>query len=390
MKTIITVLKKELRRFFTDSRMLTSIFLPGILIYVIYSLLGGVMTDVLSPEITEYKIYVANEPTELVSLYDVEGWVVDKNADTSLTKEEIISMVSDGSVDIYVIYEEDFMQKVINYETNPNVPAPYVEIYYNSVVDSSLALYQYTTGNLDFLEAQIANKFDINPNSNIVYDLATDEDMSVKIIGMILPYILITFLISGAMGICSESIAGEKERGTIATLLVTPIKRRDLVVGKIGALGITTMAGAFVSFIGLILSIPKLAGADFSFDAYGVGPLVMLFFVVIITALFFTTLLTIISTYAKSVKEASSLASPLMIIVMVVGITGMMNTSANTNLLMYLIPIYNSTQALTGILNQAYDVWAIIITIIANVIYISLGVYLLTKMFDNEKIMFNK
>ena len=390
MKTIITVLKKELRRFFTDSRMLTSIFLPGILIYVIYSLLGGVMTDVLSPEITEYTIYVANEPTELVGLYEVEGWVVDKNLDTSLTKEEIIAMVSNGSVDIYVIYEEDFMQKVANYETDPNVPAPYVEIYYNSVVDSSLALYQYTTGNLDFLEAQIANKFDVNPNPNIVYDLATDDDMSVKIIGMILPYILITFLISGAMGICSESIAGEKERGTIATLLVTPIKRRDLVVGKIGALGITTMAGAFVSFIGLILSIPKLAGADFSFDAYGTGPLVMLFFVVIITALFFTTLLTIISTYAKSVKEASSLASPLMIIVMVVGITGMMNTSANTNLLMYLIPIYNSTQALTGILNQAYDVWAIIITIIANVIYISLGVYLLTKMFDNEKIMFNK
>ena len=390
MKTIITVLKKELRRFFTDSRMLTSIFLPGILIYVIYSLLGGVMTDVLSPEITEYTIYVANEPTELVSLYEVEGWVVDKNSDTSLTKEEIIAMVSDGSVDVYVIYEEDFMQKVENYETDPNVPAPYVEIYYNSVVDSSLALYQYTTGNLDFLEAQIANKFDVNPNPNTVYDLATDDDMSVKIIGMILPYILITFLISGAMGICSESIAGEKERGTIATLLVTPIKRRDLVIGKIGALGITTMAGAFVSFIGLILSIPKLAGADFSFDSYGPSALVMLFFVVVITALFFTTLLTIISTYAKSVKEASSLASPLMILVMVVGITGMMNTSANTNLLMYLLPIYNSTQALTGILNQVYDVWTIIITIIANIVYISLGVYLLTKMFDNEKIMFNK
>ena len=390
MKTIITVLKKELRRFFTDSRMLTSIFLPGILIYVIYSLLGGVMTDVLSPEITEYTIYVANEPTELVSLYEVDGWVVDKNADTSLTTEEIIAMVSNGSVDIYVIYEEDFMQKVAEYETNPNVPAPYVEIYYNSVVDSSSSLYQYTIGNLDFLEAQIANKFDVNPNPNIDYDLATDDDVSIKMIGMILPYILITFLISGAMGICSESIAGEKERGTIATLLVTPIKRRDLVVGKIGALGITTMAGAFVSFIGLILSIPKLAGADFSFDSYGPGALVMLFFVVVITALFFTTLLTIISTYAKSVKEASSLASPLMILVTVVGITGMMNTSANTNLLMYLLPIYNSTQALTGILNQAYDVWAIIITIIANIIYISLGVYLLTKMFDNEKIMFNK
>ena len=96
MKTIITVLKKELRRFFTDSRMLMSIFLPGILIYVIYSLLGGVMTDMLSPEITEYSIYVVNEPTELVGLYNVEGWVVVKNADTTLTKEEILKLKFTG------------------------------------------------------------------------------------------------------------------------------------------------------------------------------------------------------------------------------------------------------------------------------------------------------
>ena len=79
-----------------------------------------------------------------------------------------------------------------------------------------------------------------------------------------------------------------------------------------------------------------------------------------------------------------------MILVMVVGVTGMMNTSANTNLLMYIIPIYNSTQALTGILNKAYDIWAVVITVVTNIVYISLGVYLLTKMFDDEKIMFNK
>ena len=390
MKTVVTVLKKELRRFFTDTRMLVSIFLPGILIYVIYSLLGGVVTDMMTPSFTEFEIYVENEPAELVNMYNVDEWTVTKNSDTSLTKEEIIAKVSDGSIDLYVIYEENFMQKVAEYETNPLITAPYVEIYCNSTVDSSSFLYSYTIENLEFVEKQLSNKFDINPNSEIDYDLATDDDMSVKMIGMILPYILITFLISGALGICSESIAGEKERGTIATLLVTPIKRRDLVIGKIAALGITTMAGAFVSFIGLILSVPKLAGADFSFDAYGAVPLVMLFFVVVITALFFTTILTIISTFAKSVKEASSLASPLMILVMVVGITGMMNTSANSNLLMYLIPIYNSTQALTGILNKAYDIWAVVITVVTNIAYISLGVYLLTKMFDNEKIMFNK
>jgi sodium transport system permease protein len=109
-----------------------------------------------------------------------------------------------------------------------------------------------------------------------------------------------------------------------------------------------------------------------------------------VTALFFTTILTIVSTYAKSVKEATSLSGPLTIIVMVVGMSGMMATSANTNLWMYLIPIYNSIQSFTGILNDSINIFAIIITVISNLAYIGLGVFLLTKMFNSEKIMFNK
>lgn len=389
MKTILTVLKKELRRFFTDSRMLFSIFLPGVLIYIIYSLLGGVVMDFTSHEITDYTIYIENEPAELSDIYDNDGWTVLKN-EKDLTKDEIIALVSNGSVDLYIIYEEDFYNKVLAYQTNPSTPAPYVGIYYNSTNEASQSLYTYTTTYLDYFETQLANKFDINTDLNVNYDLASEEDISTMIIGMILPFILMTFLISGAMSICSESIAGEKERGTIATLLVTPIRRRDLIIGKVGALGITTIASAFVSFLGLVLSIPKLAGANFSFAHYGIAPLALLFLVVVVTALFFTTLLTIISTYAKSVKEANSLASPLIVVSMVIGMTGMMATSANSNLVMYLLPIYNSIQALTGILNQSFDVWAIVITVVSNLTYICLGVFLLTKMFNNEKIMFNK
>ena len=380
MKTILTVLKKELRRFFTDSRMLTSIFLPGILIYVIYSLLGSVVMDFTSHEITNYTIYVENEPLEFEGMYAQTGWTIDKNPE-SLTKEEILVKIKEGTVDLYIIYEEGFSDKVESSSSAPNI-----EIYYNSTNDSSVSIHTYTTAFLDVYEESLANKF----NVNATLDLASQDDVSVKIIGMILPFILVTFLISGAMGICSESIAGEKERGTIATLLVTPVKRSDLVVGKIAALGITTMVSAFVSFLGLILSIPKLAGAEFNLSAYGIDTLALLLLVVVITALFFTTLLTIVSTYAKSVKEASSLAGPLMIVVMVIGMTGMMATSANTNLLMYLIPIYNSIQSLTGILNQSYNIWAILITVGINIGCISLGVFLLTKMFNSEKIMFNK
>ena len=388
MSKIFVVLKKELRRFFTDRRMLTSIFLPGILIFIIYSLLGGVVTDMMSQQITDYSVHIENEPTEFSMIFDVSDWNVEKNKE-ALTKEEAISKISEGSLDLYIIYEEDFYNKILAYDTTLG-KAPDVEIYYNSTIDSSYALYNYVITYLSQIEAQLANKFDVNTDLNINYDMATEEDISTKIIGMILPFILMTFLISGAMGICSESIAGEKERGTIATLLVTPVRRSDLVIGKIGALGITTMASAFVSFLGLILSLPKLAGADFSIDYYGVGPLAILLLVVVVTALFFTTILTIVSTYAKSVKEATSLSGPLTIIVMVVGMSGMMATSANTNLWMYLIPIYNSIQSFTGILNDSINIFAIIITVISNLAYIGLGVFLLTKMFNSEKIMFNK
>ena len=388
MSKIFVVLKKELRRFFTDRRMLTSIFLPGILIFIIYSLLGGVVTDMMSQQITDYSVHIENEPTEFSMIFDVSDWNVEKNKE-ALTKEEAISKISEGSLDLYIIYEEDFYNKILAYDTTLG-KAPDVEIYYNSTIDSSYALYNYVTTYLSQIEAQLANKFDVNTDLNINYDMATEEDISTKIIGMILPFILMTFLISGAMGICSESIAGEKERGTIATLLVTPVRRSDLVIGKIAALGITTIASAFVSFLGLILSLPKLAGADFSIDYYGVGPLAILLLVVVVTALFFTTILTIVSTYAKSVKEATSLSGPLTIIVMVVGMSGMMATSANTNLWMYLIPIYNSIQSFTGILNDSINIFAIIITVISNLAYIGLGVFLLTKMFNSEKIMFNK
>ena len=388
MSKIFVVLKKELRRFFTDRRMLTSIFLPGILIFIIYSLLGGVVTDMMSQQITDYSVHIENEPIEFSMIFDVSDWNVEKNKEV-LTKEEAINKISEGSLDLYIIYEEDFYNKILAYDTTLG-KAPDVEIYYNSTIDSSYALYNYVITYLSQIEAQLANKFDVNTDLNINYDMATEEDISTKIIGMILPFILMTFLISGAMGICSESIAGEKERGTIATLLVTPVRRSDLVIGKIGALGITTMASAFVSFLGLILSLPKLAGADFSIDYYGVGPLAILLLVVVVTALFFTTILTIVSTYAKSVKEATSLSGPLTIIVMVVGMSGMMATSANTNLWMYLIPIYNSIQSFTGILNDSINIFAIIITVISNLAYIGLGVFLLTKMFNSEKIMFNK
>ena len=73
----------------------------------------------------------------------------------------------------------------------------------------------------------MANKFDINAGEE-AYDCATKEDVVGQIFSMMLPMLMMIFLFSGCMAVAPESIAGEKERGTNATLLVTPMKRSSL------------------------------------------------------------------------------------------------------------------------------------------------------------------
>lgn len=389
MNTIWTIVKKELKRFFTDPRMLVSLFLPGILIFVIYTLMGDIMTNVISPKVTDFNVYVVNEPNEFSSFLQVEGWNITLNEE-NLSKEEILEKIKEKEVDLYVVYEEDFYSKMMAYDSSSSSRAPQIEIYYNTTNDASGLIYSYYTGLLGNVESSLANKFDINSDPSISFDLATSKDTTVYIISMMLPFLLILFLFSGAMAICSESIAGEKERGTIATLLITPAKRSYIVLGKIISLGITGLASSLVSFLGLILSLPSLMGTSFDFSAYGATTIILILLLIVVTVLMFTTILTIVSTFAKSVKEATSYSTPIMIVVMLVGLSNFMTTSVVGSSLVYFIPIYNVMQCLVSIFSLSVDYINFTICIVSNVIYIALGVFLLTKMFNNEKIIFNK
>ena len=313
----------------------------------------------------------------------------DKNKE-NLSKDKIIDKIKDKEADLYIIYEEDFYQKMLAYDIDTGKMAPNIEIYYNSTSESSNLFYSYYLEILNQYESNISNKFDINRDLDIKYDVAKKEDTTIQIISMMLPFLLMVFLFSGAMGVCSESVAGEKERGTIATLLITPTKRSHIAIGKILSLGITSLVSALVSFLGLMLSLPKLMGTDFSFQAYGLSTILLMLVLIVMTVLLFTTLLTIVSTFAKSVKEATSYAIPLMMIVLLVGITNFMSTTATSNKLLYIIPIYNIVQCLIGVFSITIDPVSFLICITSNIVYIGLGVFLLTKMFNNERVIFNR
>jgi len=208
-----------------------------------------------------------------------------------------------------------------------------------------------------------------------------------------MPLLLLIFLYSGCVAIAPESIAGEKERGTIATLLVTPLKREYLAIGKIISLGGLAFLSGMSSFMGMILAIPRLMRGstdNISVNIYSLTDYFLLALLIFSSILFLVTIISIISAYSKTVKEAGMAMAPLLIIVMLLGVTAMFANESEPAVIYYAIPLYNSVQCMSGIFLFEYSMTKVIITCIINVFYALAGGFVLTKMFNSERFMFSK
>ena len=386
MNNILTIIKKELRRFFTDKRMLISFILPGLIIYLLYSVMGSFMGDAFMPsEDYTYNVIVEDMPDEYKVILDNSEYEINYLS-SNQSLDQIKQEISDKNVDLYIDFDDNFNTLLQEGKT------PNVSIYYNSSSPESSELYTYTYSSLLTLGTNVSYNFLVNMDSSIAYDVATSEDISAMIVTMMLPFLLLTFLFTGCVSISTESIAGEKERGTIATLLVTPTKRSHIAIGKIIALSIAALVSATCSFVGVILSLPKLMsmGEDtqITLSMYDFSTYVSIFGVILVTVIFFTTILSIISTLSKNLKEASQWSSVLMIFIMMLGVTSMIGMgNIASNPLVYLIPVYNSVQCMSGIFAMSFNGLNFIITILSNIVYIGFGVYILAKMFNSERIM---
>lgn len=383
-------MKKEFARFFGDKRMVMTAILPGILIFAIYSLMGDALETMFTEDVEAYRVAAENLPESVEMLCEAAG-EGEEGIDFEFvdgTKED----VEEGNADIYAVFPADFDQKVAEYvDLQQSGAAPAVEIYYNSADMASYDAYVTITALLDTYESAIANRFDVNMGGD-TYDLATEEESTAQIFSMMLPMLLMMFLYSGCMALAPESIAGEKERGTIATLLVTPIKRSELAIGKIASLSILSLFSGFFSFMGTILSLPKLMGGAAEMDAsvYGISDYLLLLLVIFSTVLVLVSIVSILSALANSVKESGTLLLPVMIVTMLLGLSTMFGGGASAELYWYGIPLYNSVQCMNGIFSFTYSPVQIVVTVLANLVFSGLMVALLTKLFSSEKVMFSK
>lgn len=390
-RPILTIMKKELRRSLCDRRMLISLILPGLLIYLLYTIMGSAMNSLASEADTPtYTICVERLPVSLSEFFtssDSPFEMVEMPADRD-------AAIRDGQLDLHIVFPDDFDESVANYTPSTGLAAPEVRIFYNSTVTDSQNAFSLVLSMLDTYESSMTNQFDINRSTDTIFDLSTEEDSVRTMFSMLLPMLLITLLFSGCMTIAPESIAGEKERGTLATLLVTPTRRSELAIGKMAALSIVALISGAAGFIGTLFALPHLMGKDagevLTADLYGIGELLSILAIILCTTLLFIALISVISAFARSVKEAVSFATPLMILVMILSLSNLFLTQDRGHLALFLIPVYNSVCCMGDIFSHSWTLSRVLLTVGSNLTIAGLFVPLLTRMFNSEKIMFRR
>ena len=241
MKNVLTIVKKEFARFFKDKRMVLTVFLPGLLIFVLYSILGAVM----------------NENNEVPDGFKPYAYFIDMPEEYSAPLAGLVDLCEDA------LTEEQAMDKaeagelvVAKYVHGNDGAADEIRIFYNSSSKDAALGYGILSG----LFAQLQNPdFVINNSADVTFDFAEDS-VAASILSMLIPMLMFSLLASSCMAVAPESIAGEKERGTMATMLITPIRRWQLALGKIISLTCFAMLSGISSFLGVIFSLPKLVG----------------------------------------------------------------------------------------------------------------------------------
>ena len=393
---IWTIIKKEFARFFGDRQLLfTTVIMPGLLIYIIYSFMGMGMKKMANEGANEDVILrVENLPESMLP-------ILKEIPNTTLMPmpllEDDVKNLENKDLDVVLMrFPEAFDEKVAAFDPQSGMAAPNVEIYYNSANNASSRVYRIVEASLSAYEDQLSNRFDINraDSEEAQFDMANKDDVLGSILSKLIPMLILMMLFSGVMAIAPSSIAGEKERGTIATLLVTPLKRNELALGKVVSLSGIALLSGISSFIGIVLSLPKMIQADEAGIELGLNytsaDYTVLLLIILSSVLIMASAVSLLSALAKDVKNAGTMITPFMLVVMFCGLTPMFQSGTPESLTAYLIPFYNSIQVMTAVFAHEMRWMPVIVTLAANVVYTGFAVWGLTRMFNSEKVMFSK
>jgi sodium transport system permease protein len=258
----------------------------------------------------------------------------------------------------------------------------FLEGYLKDVVSTKLAALGYEYNDLS------------PPLTLKMADVASGESFGRAFLSRLLPYFMVLAVLAGAMGLGAEITAGEKERSTIATLLVSHLSRTEIVLGKFLTVLTISLASCLLSAVGLMIGVRAFGGgltpsslptsAVFRIDAAAFGWMLA---VLVPLAVILAALVVIVGTYARSQKEASTYLLPIYMVIVLVGMVSMTGTASFRGL-QFLIPIANALYVLQSIIVGDVVFRDIVLTLGANVVCGAILIVLAIQLFKREAVLF--
>jgi sodium transport system permease protein len=385
---ILTVFQKEFRDTFRDKSTIFSVLVLPLVIYPLMflgiGLLFGMQRQGEERRIAQVAVIGGPREQRLMDILRNEPKiaVVDLPEPRQLLKDGDIQAVLEfkpsagGRLPLAVLYDEA--------NRNSEVAKTRVKKAID-VFQHKLVVEQVINKNLDTMM--------LNPLTVEYNNVASPQKMGGFIMGMILPYMIVMLLMIGALHTAMDTTAGEKERRTIETLLVSSAGRREIVAGKL----LTAIVTGLITALAGLVSLGLTAASGVSVFSIGarhadlhlsISPVALLlsFITLAPTAVLLASLLLALGCFARSVKEGNAYAQYLMMAVIMLAMGSM--TPMDPSPKMFAIPVLNTAlcqkELLMGIINWEHIGMAILTTSLLAIIAagITLG------LFSQERVLF--
>lgn len=379
MNNIKITIKKELRSVIRDKKSLLMMALTPLFIPIFVILMSYMYESLTNREESKYTIgtnYILNS---------IEEGLLPDNI--KVVKYDNIDNLKDA-------YKKNNISAYITKENNN------YNIYINSQTEDGSIVLMYLTNYLDSYNNYLGQNYLLENNiditkvyNNITYttnELDGESMFASEVVLMAVTFTIMAITLS-CIYASTDSTAGEKERGTLETILTFPIKRKELILGKYFSICIT---GIITMLIGVLLSIISLFFVKNNFSIYNnvifniniisilLTTIILLFYTLFISGLCIT-----IASFTKTFKEAQSALTPISLITCLPMFLSMLNIKLNG--ILNFIPIVNHTIVINDILTGTINYANILITIISSSLYIIILITLISKIYKSEKILFS-
>lgn len=382
---IFVILKKEMRELFRDKKSLAMMLIIPFLIPVLVLGMSALFEFQMKEDEENKQLYFAYELTEMEKeiAEALELKVIIQS------EEELTENLKQEKIDFYIGKDKNknpnsFVINKGDITTNTALATLFIE-HYKQQLQSNYLIENNLNPNL------VLNM--VTVEENVVDEKATEENYFANYIKNYAFLFIMMAIVVSATYPATDTTAGERERGTLETLLTFPVKSRDIIIGKYLSI---TLSSIITGIISLLLATVSLGISQHLFSLYKglhmIYSMESIFYgivVIIVYSFFISGLCIAIASKSKTFKEAQSALTPLNFISFFPGMIAFM-IGTKSSLLLSCVPFLNFTMLFTDITNGTIHFGNILVMILSSVFYISLVLVFIIKQYKSERVLFVK